>query len=142
MEKRAKVEHNLLVAEAEFNNIQEGGQKCIIIQSIGQFQVGDDLLLVEMHIDMTTQRSFSTKRTFKTFITDIIEGNNIIGLQDGYAVISFCGGGFLEFDREGTSLGILGKVFAKDMSESRRRDSHEQIYGEVPKEVMVQEVHR
>jgi len=110
-EKRAKVQHDLRVGEVEFNRIQEGGQKCIIIQSIGQFQVGDDLFLVEVKDDGDRCCNFvTTGRTFKTFITDITEGNNIAGLREGYAVLSLYGGGFLEMAKEGKKLSEIAGV--------------------------------
>jgi hypothetical protein len=103
-QKREKGKHDLKVGEVEFNRIQEGGQKCIIIFSIGQFQVGDDLVLTEVKSDICNAGDAiyfaPTGRTFKTFITDIIQGFDVVGLIGGYAILSLYGGGFLEMAKE------------------------------------------
>ena len=101
-QKREKVKHDLRVEEAEFNQIQEGGQKVILVQNDGQFGVGDDLILQEVK-QVVDGQSFSfveTGRTYRTFITHIIEGDHIIGLIGGYAILSLYGGGFLELAKE------------------------------------------
>lgn len=98
-QRKERKQHCLRVEEKEFEQIETGAQKQILIQSIGQFQVSDDLVLKEVR-----QESFSslpTGRKFNTFITHILEGEHIIGLVGGYAVLSLYGGGFLELAKEG-----------------------------------------